>query len=99
VDRAPSDRAGRRCCVLLRQGQPGAALPLIEPGLGLARRLGEPHLTARLLSARAYATYIDSDPAAAARDAAESLRLFRQAGDQLQAGATPGARRSARVRS
>ena len=70
----------------MRQGQPGAALPLIEQGLGLARRLGEPHLTARLLSARAYATNVEGDPAGAARDNAEALRLSRQAGDRLQAG-------------
>jgi predicted ATPase/DNA-binding CsgD family transcriptional regulator len=76
--------------VLLRQGQPAAALPLIEPGLDLARRLREPHLTGRLLSARFYARYIDGNPAEAARDAAEALRLFRQAGDRLQAGATLG---------
>ena len=83
------------CCtserwILLRQGQPGAALPLIEQGLGLARRLGELHLTARLLSARAYATYVAGDPAGAARDHAEALRLFRQAGDRLQAGTMLG---------
>lgn len=76
--------------VLLRQGQPGAALPLVEPGLGLARSLGEPHLIGRLLSAQFYATYIDGNPADAARYAAEALRLFRQAGDRLQAGATLG---------
>jgi predicted ATPase/DNA-binding CsgD family transcriptional regulator len=71
--------------LLLRQGQPDAALPLIESALGLAR-LGEPHLTARLLAARSYAMYVARDHAGAARDAAESLRLSRQAGDRLQAG-------------
>jgi DNA-binding CsgD family transcriptional regulator len=70
----------------VRQGQPGAALPLIEQGLGVARRLGETHLTARLLSARGFATNVQGDPAGAARDNAEALRLFRQAGDRLQAG-------------
>ena len=80
----------QRAWVLLRQGQPGAALPLIESGLGLARRLGEPHLTARLLSARAYATYVEGDHAGAARDAAEAVRLFRQAGDRLQVGTMLG---------
>ena len=70
----------------MRQGQPGAALPLIEQGLDLARRLGQPHLTARLLSARAFATNVEGDPAGAARDNAEALRLARQAGDRLQAG-------------
>jgi predicted ATPase/DNA-binding CsgD family transcriptional regulator len=74
--------------ILVRQGQPGAALPLIEQGLGLAEYLGELHLTARLLSARAYATTVAGDPASAARDNAEALRLFRQAGDRLLAGTT-----------
>ena len=76
--------------VLLRQGQPGAARPLIVQALGLARRLGESHLAARLLTARFYATYIDGNPADAAGDAAEALRLFRQAGDRIQAGAALG---------
>jgi ATP/maltotriose-dependent transcriptional regulator MalT len=75
-----------RAWVLMRQGQPGAALPPIEQGLGLARRLGELHLTARLISARAYATNAERDPAGAARDVAAALRLFRQAGDRLQVG-------------
>jgi predicted ATPase/DNA-binding CsgD family transcriptional regulator len=75
--------------ILVRQGQPGAALPLIEQGLGLAR-LGEPHLTARLLSARSYATHVAGDPAAAIRDTAEALQVSRQVGDQLQMGALLG---------
>jgi predicted ATPase/transcriptional regulator with XRE-family HTH domain len=75
---------------LLRQGEPGAALPLIEQGLALARRLGQPHLTGRVLTARFYATYIDGKPAEAVRDATEALRLYRQAGDRLRAGATLG---------
>jgi predicted ATPase/DNA-binding CsgD family transcriptional regulator len=75
-----------RAVILLRQGQPGAALPVIERGLGLARRLGEPHLTARLLSARALAADVDGDHADAARNAAESLQLFRQVGDRLGVG-------------
>ena len=78
-----ADLLHERASVLLRQGQPGA-LPLIEAGLGLARRLGEPHLTGRLLSARSYARYAEGDPAGAARDTAEGLRLSRQAGDRLQ---------------
>jgi predicted ATPase/DNA-binding CsgD family transcriptional regulator len=78
-----------RAWVLLRQGQAGA-LPLIQQGLGLARQLGEPHLTGRLLSARCYAGYVNGDVADAARDAAEALPLFRQAGDQIQVGATLG---------
>jgi predicted ATPase/DNA-binding CsgD family transcriptional regulator len=76
--------------VLVRQGQPGIALPLIEQGLGLARCLGEPHLTARLLSARSSATYAAGDHAGAARDVAEALGLSRQTGDPLQAGALLG---------
>jgi len=73
--------------ILLRQGQPGAALPPIEQGLGVARRLGEAYLTARLLAARAYATNAQGNRAGAARDAAEALRLFRQAGDRQEVGA------------
>jgi len=73
--------------ILLRQGQPGAALPPIEQGLGVARRLGVPYLTARLLAARAYATNAQGSRAGAARDAAEALRLFRQAGDRQEVGA------------
>jgi len=75
---------------MLRQGQPGTALPLIEPGLSLARRLRATHLTARLLSTRAYVRYVNGDSADAASDSAEALRLYRLAGDQLQAGATLG---------
>jgi ATP/maltotriose-dependent transcriptional regulator MalT len=78
-----------RAWILLSQGQKDAALPLIEQGLGLARRR-EPHLTARLLSARAHATYVTGDHAGAARDAAEALALFREAGDQLQVGSLLG---------
>ena len=37
-----------RAAILLRQGQSGAALLVIEQGLGLAHHLGEPYLTARL---------------------------------------------------
>jgi predicted ATPase/DNA-binding CsgD family transcriptional regulator len=75
-----------RAVILLRQGQPGAALPVIESGLGLARHLGKSYLTARLLSARAFAADVEGDHAGAARDAAESARLFRQAGDRLGVG-------------
>jgi len=78
-----------RACVLLRQGQPGA-LPLVESGLGLARRLGELHLAARLLFGRSYARYAEGDPAGAVRDTAEGLRLARQAGDRLQVASTLG---------
>jgi DNA-binding CsgD family transcriptional regulator/tetratricopeptide (TPR) repeat protein len=79
-----------RAWVMLRQGQPGAARPLIESGLSLAHRLGDPHLTARVLSTRLYATCIDGDPADATQDAVEAVRLFRQAGDRLKAGAILG---------
>jgi DNA-binding CsgD family transcriptional regulator len=78
-----------RASLLVRQGQPGA-LPLTESGLGLARRLGEAHLTVRLLSARSHATYIEGDPAGAARDIAEALWLARQADDRLQVGSILG---------
>jgi ATP/maltotriose-dependent transcriptional regulator MalT len=81
-----ADLQHERAWVLLRQGQQDAALPLIEEGLGLARRLREPRLTGRLLSARSYAAYVAGDLAGEARDAAEALRLFRQAGDRLQVG-------------
>ena len=53
-----------RAWIRLRQGQRGAALPLIESGLGLARGLGEAHLAASLLTARAHATYAVGDYAA-----------------------------------
>jgi ATP/maltotriose-dependent transcriptional regulator MalT len=84
-----ADLLHEHASVLLRQGQPGA-LPLIESGLRLARHLGEPHLAARLLSARSYAASAEGDPAGAARDTAEALRLSRQAGDQLQVGSNLG---------
>jgi len=80
----------QRAQVMLNQGQHGAALPSIESGLGLARRLQEPHLTARLLSARSFARNIGGNSAGAARDATESLRLYRQAGDRILVGATLG---------
>jgi ATP/maltotriose-dependent transcriptional regulator MalT len=76
-----------RARVLVRQGQPGTALPLIESGLGLARRLGELHLTARLLAARAYAANAEGDHEGSARDVAEALWGFRQAGDRQQVAA------------
>jgi non-specific serine/threonine protein kinase len=68
--------------VLLHQGQPDAALPLIERGLSLGRRLQEPHLTGRLLVVRSFALNVGGNLAGAARDVTESLRLFRQAGDR-----------------
>jgi len=72
--------------VLLRQGRKDAALPLIELGLGLARRLAEPHLSARLLAVRAFALDVGGDHAGATRDATESLLLYRQVGDRRQVG-------------
>jgi ATP/maltotriose-dependent transcriptional regulator MalT len=85
-DHLVADLLHQRAWILLHQGQPGAALPLIESGLDLARRLEEPHLTARLLSARAYATNFEGGHVAAARDALQSLRLYRQTGDQRAVG-------------
>jgi predicted ATPase/class 3 adenylate cyclase len=79
-----------RAFVLLRQGQQGAALPLIESGLSLARHLEAPALTARFLSARSFAVDVEGDHAGAARDAAESLRLFRETGDQREVGTIVG---------
>jgi predicted ATPase len=79
-----------RAHVLLRQGHRAAALPLIERGLGLARRLEAVHLTARLLAARSYALDVQGDYAAAARDAAEALSLYRQAGDRRESGTILG---------
>jgi predicted ATPase/DNA-binding CsgD family transcriptional regulator len=76
--------------VLLRHGQPGAALPLAERGVRLARRLGQPRLTGRLLFARSYVAYVAGDLAGAARDAAEALPLFRQVGDRHRTGALLG---------
>ena len=85
-----ADLLHKRAWVLLRQGQLGAALPLIDQGVDLARRLDKPHLTARLISARSYTAYVAGDPAGAARDTAEALPLFRQAGDRLMVGTTLG---------
>jgi predicted ATPase/DNA-binding CsgD family transcriptional regulator len=81
-----ADLLHQRAWILLHQGQPGDALPLIEQGLDLACRLGNPHLTARLHSARAYATSFQGDHAGAARDYLQSLRLYRQTGDQVAVG-------------
>ena len=81
-----ADLLHERGWVLVRQGQPGEALPLIESGLDVARRLGELHLTGRLLSVRASAANVQGDHAGAACDAAEALRLSLQSGDRLQAG-------------
>jgi ATP/maltotriose-dependent transcriptional regulator MalT len=89
-DQLAADLLFDRAWLLVRQGQRGDALAVIESALGLACRLGEPHLTARLLAVRASATYGAGDPAGGARDAAEALQLFRRAGDRLQAGAVLG---------
>jgi len=85
-DYLAADLLQARAWALVFQGDPGAALPLIERGLGLAPRLGEPLLTSRLLSTRSYAAYVMGDPASAIYDAAEALRLSRQAADRLQVG-------------
>jgi predicted ATPase/DNA-binding CsgD family transcriptional regulator len=79
-----------RAWLLIRQGQSDVALPLIESGLDLARRLQESELTGRLLTARSFAQDVAENFAGAARDAAEALQLFRQAGDWLQVGALLG---------
>ena len=76
--------------VLLRRGRQDTALPLIELGLGLARRLEEPHLTARLLAARAFALDVGGDHDGATRDAAESVLLYRQVGDRREVGTMLG---------
>jgi len=89
-DHLVADLLEKRAIVLVRQGQPGAAVPLIESGLGLARRLQDPHLTGHVLAGRSYVTYVAGDPAGAARAVAEALRMFRQAGDPLQAGVQLG---------
>ncbi len=75
-----------RAWLLMRQGHPGAALPLIEQGLSLAWRLQQPRLVATLLSARSSALEHEGDHASAARDAAQSLQLCRQTGDQRVVG-------------
>jgi hypothetical protein len=70
--------------------EPGASLPLIESGLGVARRLREPQLTGRLLAVRSYAAYVAGDHAGAARDAAAAAPLLGQAVDRLQVGVLLG---------
>jgi non-specific serine/threonine protein kinase len=89
-DHVVAEALFERAWILVRQAQPGAALPLIESGLDLARRLQEPELTGRLLTARSFAQDVVENFAGAARDAAEALQLFRQAGDRLQVGALLG---------
>jgi non-specific serine/threonine protein kinase len=73
-----------RAWLLLRQGQSGAALLLIEQAL--AYRLRAPRLTALLLSARSTALEQEGDQAGAVRDADQALQAARQAGDQRLAG-------------
>jgi ATP/maltotriose-dependent transcriptional regulator MalT len=85
-----ADLLQEQASVLVRQGQPGAALSLIESGLGLAGHLEEPHLAGRLLAVRSYIRDAQGSPAAGARDTAEAVRLFRQAGDRLQVGTMLG---------
>ena len=71
---------------LLRQRRRDAALPLIEQGLSMASRLGNPFVISNLLYTRAWASSLAGDFAAAARDHADALRLHRQTGNQLQVG-------------
>ena len=80
-DRLIADLLHIQAFALVRQGQNTAALPLIEQGLNLARGLGDAFLTARLLSARSYAVDFEGEHEGAARDAAESLAMYRRAGD------------------
>jgi DNA-binding NarL/FixJ family response regulator len=68
-----------RAWLLVRQGQPGAALRLIEQDLGLARRLGEPHPTAERLSAAMATGAFDAEYAQG-----RSLDLVRAAHQALQ---------------
>jgi predicted ATPase/class 3 adenylate cyclase len=79
-----------RALLLLRRGQPGQALPLIESGLGRAGQQNDPHITAYLLAARSFALDLQGDHAAAARDARESVRLSRQADDRRHVGTMLG---------
>jgi predicted ATPase/DNA-binding CsgD family transcriptional regulator len=81
-DHLVADLLTAHAAVLLHQGQADAALPLIERGLGLGRRLQEPHLTGRLLVVRSFALNVGGNLVGAARDITESLRLFRLAGDR-----------------
>ncbi len=85
-----ADLLQTRAVILLRHGQPDTALPIIDQGLGLARRLREPNLTGRLLAVRAYAANALGDSAGAASDTGEALQLFRRAGNQVQVGAILG---------
>ena len=71
----------RRAWILLRQGQPRAALPVIESGLRLAHRL-QPRIAADLLAVRSHALEYEGDHVGAARDAAKSVELCRQTGDR-----------------
>jgi predicted ATPase/class 3 adenylate cyclase len=89
-DHLVADLLHVRSFVLLRLGQQEEALPLIERGLDLSRRLSEPHLTARLLAVRSYAVDVMGDHEGAARDAAESLLLYGRAGDQREVGTMLG---------
>jgi predicted ATPase/class 3 adenylate cyclase len=88
--RLVADLSYLRALVLLRRGQPGQALPIIESGLSLARQHKEPHLTAHLLEARSFALDLQGDHAGAARDARESVLLSRQAGDRRHVGTMLG---------
>jgi len=71
-----------------RAATQGVVLAWDEPAAEVVGRICR--LTGFLLSARSFLTYAGGDPAAAARDAAESLRAFRQAGGRLQVGVMLG---------
>ena len=86
-DRLAGDLLQYQAWILVRQRRLDDARPLIESGLDLTRRLGDPVLAARLIAARAYAAYVDGDNTAAIRDAADAVQLSRQAGERMQTGA------------
>src|SRR4029078_6719186 len=65
-------------------------VPALMGDMKRVLRPQELHLTGRLLSDRSYARDLSGDHAGGARDAAQSLRLYRQAGDQLQVGGMLG---------
>ena len=79
-----------RAWILLRQGQPRrrAADDRAGPGPGPPPRGAPPDRPPAFRPVVRHAR--EGDHAGAARDAAEALRLFRQAGDRLQVGATLG---------
>jgi hypothetical protein len=85
-----ADLLAIQASLLLRAGQSAAALPLIETGLSLARCLGDPHLTARLLDLSSWATRDEGDLEGSVLDLADSLALSREAGDLRSVGVELG---------